>query len=399
LPLIVQITKSSEQNFHYIYAINILGSVVGSIITGYYMFEYFSIANNILILSLLTIGLSVFISFYYKHTIIIISIIIIPLAFHSSLYKNFLEKLQYYATSSPFEYVVENRHGIITVVKEDNDYTIYGDGVYDGRFNIKITKPENTNGIDRAYAISLLHKLPSETLVIGLSSGSWVKVLSDYSKVKKMDIIEINEGYKDIIKHFPAQASIFNNHKNNFYYDDAALWLKRNNNKYDFILMNTSFYWRSNTNNLLSKEFLELLKQHLNTNGVIYFNTTGCEDIFFTASHVFKHVTKIANFIAASDAPFNLNQFQKEDNFSKMLTLDLNDALVKAEINSLLNLKLKDVREEYLDPKKHYWLITRDNLANELKTDQHFYKPETTNKISQYFKKIKNQISLALDKN
>jgi spermidine synthase len=385
LPLIAQITKSSSKYFHYIYAVNIIGAVLGSVITGYYMFEYFTISINILIVTYLVLFLAIYISFYYRYTLTILFICILPILIHKELYNNFLEKIQYYSTNSKFEHIVENRHGIITIVKENDDHIIYGDGVYDGRFNIDIKKANNTNGIHRAYAISLLHPAPKKTLVIGLSSGSWVKVLSDYTKVKEMDIVEINEGYKDVIKFYPKQSSIFNNSKNNFYYDDASLWLKSSDKKYDFILMNTSFYWRSNTNNLLSQDFLKLAKNHLNKDGVIYFNTTGCEDIFYTAAHVFKYIIRIDNFIAASDTIFGLTRKEKESNLNDMLNLDTQDPMVKDELDKLLDLKLNDLRDAYLNSTNHYWLITRDNLGNELKTDNHFYSPVQKNRIQKYF--------------
>ena len=68
--------------------------------------------------------------------------------------------------------------------------------------------------------------------------------------------------------------------------------------------MNTSFHWRDQINNLLSKEFLEICKAHLYEGGVLYYNSTSSLDIPYTAGHVFKYVTRYRNFVAASDSPF-----------------------------------------------------------------------------------------------
>ena len=198
LPLVAQITRSSERRFNYIYAANIVGAVLGSVITGYYTFEYLSITHNILLISYLILATALFVSLYYnyKYSLFIIVIMIFPISVHNIIYKNFLEKLQFFYVSPdlyPFEKIIENRHGIITILKEKEDHVVYGSGVYDGKFNSNFTNPNN--GIIRAYAISVLHPKPKDVLVIGLSTGAWVKVLNDYKAIEKIDIIALNQGY------------------------------------------------------------------------------------------------------------------------------------------------------------------------------------------------------------
>ena len=48
---------------------------------------------------------------------------------------------------------------------------------------------------------------------------------------------------------------------------------------------------------------MNIVRQHLNPGGVFYFNTTDSLDVQLTAAHVFPHVLRVANFIAASDSP------------------------------------------------------------------------------------------------
>ena len=145
--------------------------------------------------------------------------------------------------------------------------------------------------------------------------------------------------------------------------------------------MNTTLYWRTGANNLLSKEFFQLAKSHLKPDGVLYFNTTGCDDIIYTAAHIFKYATMLGNLVAVSDSPFNLSKNQKKYNLSQFFNesnrplVDFNDPLAKPLIEILINLPLLDLSERYLNSTKHHWLITKDNLANEFKYDQHFYNP------------------------
>ncbi len=198
-----------------------------------------------------------------------------------------------------FTDLVENRSGVIAV---DARGTVYGGGVYDGHFNID---PMNdTNGIFRAYAIPGLHPNPKNVLIIGLSSGSWAQILANDQQVEDVTIVEINPGYLQLIRNRPAIVSLLTNPKVHIVIDDGRRWLVAHpDRKFDFILMNTSFNWRANASNLLSMNFLQMIRQHLNPGGVEYYNTTGSGQVQLTGATVFPYALRIANFLAVSDSP------------------------------------------------------------------------------------------------
>ena len=70
---------------------------------------------------------------------------------HDDLYAR-LQWKQKYAPERRFKALVENKSGVITVDSQDQ---IYGHGVYDGAFNVRLE--QDTNGVVRAYALSGLH--------------------------------------------------------------------------------------------------------------------------------------------------------------------------------------------------------------------------------------------------
>ncbi|MBX9869585.1 MAG: methyltransferase domain-containing protein, partial [Burkholderiaceae bacterium] len=334
LPMLIHIgvneqSKNSSMTMSWLYFANIIGATFGPLVTGFILLEYFSLEQNVLILSAITllflIALLLFIPKEMKYKLRVIGLMVGGLAsaavFHEPLYKMHLERIQYGRWDvKPFKYVLENRAGIITVESNESDI-IFGGGIYDGRFNADLTN--SLNGIDRAYMLPALHRSPKKVLEIGLSSGSWAKVLTEYSPLESLTIVEINKGYPKIILNYPEISGILTHPKVKVHYDDGRRWLRNNpDEKFDFILMNTTFHWRSNATNLLSKDFLELCKRHLKPGGVVYYNTTGSKDVVLTASHVFKHVTEYVNFVAASDAPFNMTKDEKLQN----LKLFKNDA-------------------------------------------------------------------------
>jgi spermidine synthase len=235
--------------------------------------------------------------------------------------------------------------------------------------------------IDRAYMFGALHENPKTVLEIGLSSASWAKVLAEHRDVDVLDIVEINPKYYDVIRHYPEQLSIYDDPKVFIFYDDGRRWLKRNpNKKYDFILMNTSFHWRDQINNLVSKEFLEICKAHLYEGGVLYYNSTSSLDIPYTAGHVFEYVTRYRNFVAASDSPFPADFESKKNGLlefgyhGKPLADQMDDELTEA-VNTMANTDISDKRSKFLAMKDQLNLITDDNLASEFKTRKKFFAP------------------------
>ena len=72
--------------------------------------------------------------------------------------------------------------------------------------------------------------------------------------------------------------------------------------------MNTTFNWRANATNLLSVEFLEFARKHLNPGGILYYNTTGSQRVQFTGTEVFPNALRIANFIAVSDSTISFDR-------------------------------------------------------------------------------------------
>jgi hypothetical protein len=58
--------------------------------------------------------------------------------------------------------------------------------------------------------------------------------------------------------------------------DDGRRWLNRHPDlRFDAIVQNTTWYYRPNVTNLLSKEYMELLAHHLHDGGITMYNNTG----------------------------------------------------------------------------------------------------------------------------
>ncbi|TSE25074.1 Polyamine aminopropyltransferase [Tepidimonas sediminis] len=203
-------------------------------------------------------------------------------------------------------FLLENRHGVIhTLTQPAADETVYGGNVYDGKINIDLIN--NSNRIDRVYLLAALHPEPRRILVIGLSGGSWTRVLSSLPSVERIDAIELNPGYIYLISQRPTVEPILRDDRVRIHIDDGRRWLRRNpTERYDLIVMNTTFHWRALATNLLSREFLDLARTHLETNGILAFNATGSPDALKTAATVFPFAFrwKDSTFIYAANYDF-----------------------------------------------------------------------------------------------
>ena len=375
-------TAKIGEPLSYIYTANIIGAVLGPLVTGFFLLNFLSLVNCILLLSVATIAVAatlIQMSSERKRKknfelVFLGAAVAIMILSQNYFYSDFLEKLQYkdsYKAKLPFKYVYQNRSGIITVEASDGGDKIFGNGVYDGRFNLDPVV--NSNGIRRAYmAVSSLVREPREVLEIGFSSGSWARVIADYPLVNKLTIVEINKSYTDLVRNYPDIATVLDDTIVSIHVDDGRRWLNRHPEaKFDLILMNTTFHWRSHSTNLLSIEFMRILKSHLNPGGAIFLNATDSPDVPFTVGQVFNYVTKYHNHIAGSDHPFDIDSYKRSMNLLQFShngkpVFSHNRVEISETLTRMANAHFPELQKAFGDQSK-LWIITEDNMATEFK--------------------------------
>ena len=329
LPLLCQLSVAANvdagRHVSLIYAANIAGSVAGSLGIGFVWLQYWGLRAVCLQLAVLGVLVGVLALLLgsgrtswrpaWAASLVVVAGALILTAAGS--YRLLFEKLIFGnrpESSVPFSHVVENRNGIICVTK---DAAVFGEGVYDGYFN---TDPGNdVNLIVRAFAASGLHPAPKRMLMIGLASGSWGQVFANDPRVSQFDIVEINPGYLQLIRQYPMVESLLRNPKVNLFIDDGRRWLIAHpDQKYDLIVANSTYHWRNHSTTLLSREFFQLIRQHLNPGGIYYFNTTESDETMATALTVFPYGMRIISFLGVSDSPIFLDRAAWLQNLSTL---------------------------------------------------------------------------------
>ncbi|NUF50585.1 fused MFS/spermidine synthase [Gilliamella sp. ESL0250] len=361
-----------------VYFFNIVGSTLGSLLIGGILLDYISISSMFILIGIACILLGA-LMIVKKSMISVIAVVML-----GSCCFYLVNKHSDYMFRNAFEQgisinsYIENRYGVIHIVNDDRDgrkNIVLGNKMYDGILNID---PDiDINDLNRLYLLSATHPNPKKALVIGVSGGAWTRALSSFPTLETIDAIEINKGYLDIIKQYPIVSPILNDPKINIYIDDGRRWLKRNSDKkYDLIIMNTTYHWRSGATNLLSQEMMKLVKNSLNPNGILAFNSTRSPDTLKTAQSVFKYAYwGTLGFIYASDSMIKLDEVVAKERLDK-LVLDgkplfnkeskqiENGAYKKTLATKLLSL---DEVEKFYHLGRDTEIITDSNMITEYK--------------------------------
>ncbi|QIP00782.1 fused MFS/spermidine synthase [Bradyrhizobium symbiodeficiens] len=295
-----------------LYFANIVGCAGGAILTGFVLTDYFGVRQ---IAAILLVGgtLTAFALIAVGQTTrqeqsrlcgLAVAVLVFGLGASALLSQRLLENLQAHTLADhDFPQVVENHSGIITV---DTDGTVFGNGMYDGRFNTDLKS--DRNGIIRPYALSLFHPAPRRVLMIGLASGSWAQVIANNPDVESLTIVEINRGYLELIAKHDDVKSILNNPKIKIVEDDGRRWLRHHPDAhFDVVVSNTTWHFRANATNLLSSEFLGLVQQHLKPGGIFFYNTTSSRRAQRTGCTAFSYGARFLNHLVLSQTPIAWN--------------------------------------------------------------------------------------------
>ncbi len=385
-----------------LYLANIVGCTLGPLLTGFVLMERLSTAETVVGLSVLTLCLAGVAWWVDRRGTFFLPVASAVAAAalvlgQGPLFAGVLERLHMDRGRDfrPYRVVVENRHGIVATAASSRGGVdvIFGGGVYDGTMN---TDPrDDSNWIDRCYRMAALHPGPKEVLEIGMSGASWTRVMADYEPVERVTVVEINPGYLDVIRardedgrlRYPRQASVLSDPKVDVRIDDGRRWLNRHpERRFDFILQNTTHHWRSQATNLLSEEYLRLSKSRLKPGGVLYVNSTFSYAVPFTAARVFRHVVMVRNFVAASDAPFDLSPERVRENLLRFRadgrpTFDPAKPEDAALLDRLSRGPLRDQADDFragrdvlpdFPAPEVVRSITDDNMATEFKSTRPF---------------------------
>lgn len=407
------------QSISWIYFANIVGSTAGPLLTGFVLLDIATLQTNLLVLTLLTAALAVIVLLISGGPLptraAVLGLlglgVVLFIVNHETWYAKILEKLHFkhlFRADYEYKYVIQNRSGTIAI-EDDPKYgdSIYGGGAYDGRFNLDPVT--DGNGITRAYLLMALHPKAEDIVIIGMSGGAWLRALTMHPDIKKITVVEINPGYVEVMKHYPEIAKALKDPRVTLHIDDGRRWLNRNPNEhFDIMIMNSIYHWRGQATNLLSEDFLRLCQKRLKPGGFVYYNSTGSDDVFYTAAHVFKMVGAKSNIVIGGDTRLPSTKDERRQRLlkfhvdgvplfgGKVALKEVADRIGNDKADYLARLpKVVDDLADF-DPGDwgdHYrkrddlWLITDNNMATEFRKHA---KPNPLDELIETNRTLKN---------
>ncbi|MBZ5610229.1 MAG: spermidine synthase [Acidobacteriia bacterium] len=299
----------------YLYLSNIIGSAAGAWVVGFVLLDLWSIrwisvflALAGVLLALLTVAASSLPAMRKgvaaaSAAVVIAAVVISSGPLFATVYGQMQYQAEWGQPGTQLTDIIETRGGVVTV---DEDAAIFGGGVFDGWVSTDI---HETDTVIKPLSLSLFHPKPEEVLIIGMSGGAWSEIIANHPQVKKEVIIEINPGYVQVVQRYPAVSPLLRNPKVELVIDDGRRWMRRNRQrKFDMIIMDTTYYWRAHATNLLSVEFLDLVRTMLKPGGILYYNTTFSATAQRTGAARFPYALRFGGLLAVSDSPIRIDK-------------------------------------------------------------------------------------------
>ena len=118
---------------------------------------------------------------------------------------------------------------------------------------------------------ALVHPNPHSVLIVGFGAGVTAGTFVSHPEIQKIAICEIEKLIPQATsRYFNAENhNVFNDPRTTMHYDDARHYVLTTGDKFDIITSDPIHPWVKGTATLYSKEYFEVVKQHLNPGGVV----------------------------------------------------------------------------------------------------------------------------------
>lgn len=327
---------------------NIIGSILGSIITGFFLLDFFGTPATLKIIGSLLIIPGIIAGYGLKrHSLRFFSIVFISFlsliviisypnekefwnfflgtktedivsiredrTSVNALVKVHLERefiKFYYGIDIEDKDVRKNRPGLDALIKSfSNSYEL----LTNGHSYISFI-PVRGNASKLGIAPALYHPDPKTGLVIGLGSGNTLYSMSLDKRLEKIKSVELSGGQAELLKKeswrkdFWQVKNMLSDPRIEMIVGDGRKFLLHSEEKFDLIEMDPFPPYSAYMGNLYSIEFFELIKKHLKPGG-IFCQFLGSSRVEKNILKIYPYVVRFSDlFVLASNEPIELNK-------------------------------------------------------------------------------------------
>lgn len=283
------------------YFANTIGNLFGGLVVGYLFLPLFSTEGTLLLLG--SIGLlcpiaCINLSGRLKPALFLVLGILLAffnlgfpkkhqifLAMHTSALPESFK-------NHPKTYIEEGADGLAILFESGNYFLNYINGYAHG------TKPNYK--YHREFFEALAHFWEAQNvLIVGFGAGTTTETVLKLPQIKKVTLVEICRSNLRNVQKSPINAC-FKDPRLKVVDDDGRRFLLATKEKFDLILLDPLRAREAYSNNLYSREFFELAREHLSEKGVLLVWLDEFHVIPHTAASAFESVKLYNYFLIAS---------------------------------------------------------------------------------------------------
>lgn len=336
------------KNIGDIYAVNTLGCILGSFLTGFILIPFWGVQNCLRLAILINFCAGIIILYKFieknktKYAIMAISgmtavifVFFMPawnpaimssgaFLYWNNYIKNPIPNIQNYFEERREKNLLFYKDGISSTVsvykyENDNSISLQVNGKADASTIIDLPTQ-----LLSAYIPLLYHNNPKDILVIGLGSGITAGAVVTFPEVNHVKCIEIEPAVIEANKFFSKfNRDVIKNPKFEVKIGDGRNAVLSSNSKYDIIISEPSSPWVSGVGYLFTEDFYRIALKKLNDGGIFcqwfYFYSMSPEDFKMVVSTFYKVFPKgdiwvgteadIIMLGSNSDLKFNYQRF------------------------------------------------------------------------------------------
>lgn len=359
-----------------LYAVNTLGAILGSFVTGLFLIQWIGTVNTLLLASALNgaLALALFVKagaqrkWWYAATSLVLvvamgaagafrvfdnPVLVSRTVMASALRGDFASRLTLEEVVG-FEELVFAKEGVsstVSVTRRQGRVVLRTDGKSEAS-----TADVHTQ-LMLAYLPLSLHPEPRSVMVIGFGSGSTVYSATRFSQVERVDVAEIEPAVMSAAPYLDALNHGVQTHpKVKVILDDARNHLMVTPQRYDIIISEPSYLWSRGISTLFTREFYGQAREHLQPNGLFVQWVQAYQmaprdlcTVLRTLGTTFKHVslwwgggTDLILVASPERRSFSLNALETEFARNAGLRTDLKETLSINEPAGLIGYFLLD---------------------------------------------------------
>lgn len=302
-------SNNSSRAIGLTYFFNVMGNVAGGIIAGLFFLDMFGAATTILILSALSLPFMILWIQSFRElksralgfSILVIVLIMVGVRFPRS--SDFIASLHVKPDKACRVFVQEGRDATVVTFERENQIWNYINGLpHGGRLNY-------THGYyARAIEGLSYSQHADKVLIIGYGTGAIVEAVLRCPEVKEVTVVELSKSVMQNLKKVSLFQNLLNDSRLKIVIEDGRRYLQETDTKYDAIMMDPVRSTTAYSNNIYSREFFLLAKDHLNSGGTIMVWLDNKLELPRTIASVFENVRLYWASCVASKEPLVENK-------------------------------------------------------------------------------------------